>query len=93
MIEFLKGFLIYIIIWWIVVFTILPIGIRKQDKVEKGHAEGAPQNPQILKKFLITSIIAFILWLLVFFIIKKQDWIEIGYTPFSNFVDTSTSEP
>jgi len=71
-IEFLKGFLIYIIIWWIVVFTILPIGIRKQDKVEKGHAEGAPQNPQILKKFLITSIIAFILWLLVFFIIKKQ---------------------
>ena len=72
MVEFLKGFLIYVIIWWIVVFTILPIGIRKQDKVEKGHAEGAPQNPQILKKFLITSIIAFILWLLVFFIIKKQ---------------------
>jgi len=71
-IEFLKGFLIYIIIWWIDVFTILPIGIRKQDKVEKGHAEGAPQNPQILKKFIITSLIAFVLWLLVFFIIKKQ---------------------
>ena len=72
MIEFLKGFLIYIIVWWIVLFTILPIGIRKQDKVEKGHAEGAPQNPQILKKFIITSLIAFVLWLLVFFIIKKQ---------------------
>ena len=72
MIEFLKGFLIYIIIWWIVLFTILPIGIRKQDKVEKGHAEGAPQNPQILKKFIVTSLIAFVLWLLVFFIIKKQ---------------------
>ena len=72
MIEFLKGFLIYIIIWWVVVFTILPIGIRKQDKVEKGHAEGAPQNPQILKKFTMTSLIAFVLWLLVFFIIKKQ---------------------
>jgi len=71
-IEFLKGFLIYIIIWWIVLFTILPIGIRKQEKVEKGHAEGAPQNPQILKKFIITSLIAFVLWLLVFFIIKKQ---------------------
>ena len=72
MAEFLKGVLIYVIIWWIVVFTILPIGIRKQDKVEKGHAEGAPQNPQILKKFIITSLIAFVLWLLVFFIIKKQ---------------------
>ena len=31
MVEFLKGFLIYVIIWWIVVFTILPIGIRKPD--------------------------------------------------------------
>ena len=72
MVEFLKGVLIYVIIWWIVVFTILPIGIRKPDKVEKGHAEGAPQNPQILKKFIITSLIAFVLWLLVFFIIKKQ---------------------
>ena len=49
MIEFLKGFLIYMIIWWIVVFTILPIGIKRADKVEKGHAEGAPQNPLILK--------------------------------------------
>ncbi len=72
MIEFLKGFLIYMIIWWIVVFTILPIGIKRADKVEKGHAEGAPQNPLILKKFIITSIIAFILWLFVFYIIKNN---------------------
>jgi len=71
-IEFLKGFLIYMIIWWVIVFTILPIGIKKPNKAEKGHAEGAPQNPQILKKFIITSLIAFVLWLLVFFIIKKQ---------------------
>ena len=60
------------IIWWVIVFTILPIGIKKPNKEEKGHAEGAPQNPQILKKFIITSLIAFVLWLLVFFIIKKQ---------------------
>ena len=72
MVEFLKGFLIYVIIWWIVVFTILPIGIVKPDKIEKGHAEGAPLNPQILKKFLITSVIAFVLWLIIFYFIKNQ---------------------
>ena len=72
MVEFLKGFLIYVIIWWIVIFTILPIGIKKPEKLEKGHAEGAPQNPLILKKFIMTSLIAFVLWLLVFFIIKTQ---------------------
>ena len=53
-------------------FTILPIGIRKPNKVEKGHAQGAPLNPQILKKFLITSVIAFVLWLIVFYFIKNQ---------------------
>jgi predicted secreted protein len=71
-VDFLKGFLIYVIIWWIVVFTILPIGIRKQDKIEKGHSDGAPQNPQIIKKFIITSVIAFVLWLVVFYFIKNQ---------------------
>ena len=59
------------IIWWVVVFTILPIGVRKPDKIEKGHAEGAPKNPLILKKFIITSLIAFVLWLIVFYIIKE----------------------
>ena len=59
------------IIWWVVVFTILPIGIRKEDRLEKGHAEGAPKNPLILKKFVITSLIAFVLWLIVFYIIKE----------------------
>ena len=72
MIEFLKGFLIYVIIWWIVLFAILPFGIKKPDKVEKGHADGAPQNPLIFKKFIITSLTTFILWLIVFYIIKNQ---------------------
>ena len=53
-------------------FTILPIGVRKPDKVEKGHADGAPQHPQILKKFIITSLIAFFLWSIVFYLIKNQ---------------------
>ena len=72
MIEFLKGFLIYVIIWWIVLFAILPFGIKKPDNVEKGHADGAPQNPLIFKKFIITSLAAFILWLIVFYMIKNQ---------------------
>ena len=72
MVEFLKGFLIYVIIWWLVVFTILQFGVKKPDKIEKGHADGAPQNPRIIKKFIITSLIAFVLWLIVFYIIKNQ---------------------
>ena len=45
--EFLKGFLVYVIIWWIVLFTILPIGVKVSKKIEKGHAPSAPINPLI----------------------------------------------
>ena len=70
MLVFLKGFLIYVIIWWIVLFTVLPIGIKIPKKSEKGHAPSAPSNPLIIKKFIITSSIAFIIWLIVYFLIN-----------------------
>ena len=74
MIEFLKGFLIYVIIWWIVIFTVLPIGVNIPKKVKKGNAPSAPSNPLILKKFIITTFISFIIWIIVFFVIKKSSF-------------------
>ena len=53
--------IIYISIWWIVFFSILPIGIKSQNQEFKdnltGNDPGAPKNPQIAKRFLITTII------------------------------------
>ena len=72
MIEFFKGLLIYVIIWWIVIFTILPIGIHVPKKTIKGNAPSAPSNPLIVKKFIITSFISFIIWIVVYLLIKKQ---------------------
>ena len=46
---------VYVIIWWIVFFSVLPIGIKHNDKPFKNDLEGidpgAPKNPNILKKF------------------------------------------
>ena len=46
---------IYVIIWWIIFFSALPIGIKHDDKRFKNNLEGAdpgaPKNPNILKKF------------------------------------------
>ena len=43
--------IIYIIIWWIVFFAILPIDVDriKIEKIE-GEDPGSPENPKILKK-------------------------------------------
>ena len=64
--------IIYIIIWWIVFFAILPIDVdrKKIEKIE-GEDPGSPENPKILKKFIyctgITTILLTVIYLLMKF--------------------------
>ena len=38
--------IIYIIIWWVVFFTILPIDVNRQKTIEiEGEDPGSPENP------------------------------------------------
>ena len=66
--------IIYIIIWWIIFFSVLPIGIQSnkekfQEKIE-GVDPGAPKNPEIVKKFLITTIITSIIFIVIYYLVK-----------------------
>jgi len=59
---------IYFIIWWVVLFAVLPWGIRSQREsgdVIRGTDPGAPHIPRLASKFVYTTIIAafvFMLW-------------------------------
>ena len=59
---------IFVISWWLILFLVLPIGISKQRNVKFGNDPGAPNEPMLKKKFLITTIIALILTLIILFI-------------------------
>lgn len=53
-------------VWWLVLFIVLPFGVRTEG-AEKGHASSAPQNPHLLRKFIITTVLAlFITWLMFY---------------------------
>ena len=60
------GFAIYFIVWWIVLFAILPFGVRTSEEAgeEKspGFAESAPHRPQLLAKMLVTTVISAIIF-------------------------------
>ena len=52
---------IYFIVWWTVIFAVLPFGSRSQHEdgaVEDGTEPGAPSRPLLLRKALITTVIA-----------------------------------
>ena len=65
--------IIYIIIWWIVFFAILPIDVdrNKYIKVE-GEDSGSPENPKMLKKFIYCTVITTILFVLIYFLMKFE---------------------
>jgi predicted secreted protein len=60
---------IFVIVWWLVLFMVLPFGARPPDEVEPGMAPSAPARPRMGLKIAITTAIALaltalILWLL-----------------------------
>ncbi len=60
--------LIFILIWWILFFIILPLNINVPNESKPGHAKSAPTRPFLLIKFLLTSLISsIILFFLIFF--------------------------
>ena len=64
---------IYIIIWWIVFFAILPIDVNR-NKVNKidGEDPGSPENPKILKKFLYCTGITTVIFISIYLLIKFE---------------------
>ena len=68
--------IVFISIWWIVFFSILPIGIKSQnakfsDELH-GNDRGAPKNPNIGKKFLITTFITSVIFIVIYYMVSQN---------------------
>lgn len=72
------GVVVYIIVWWLVLFTVLPFGVRPPKDPEKGHATSAPDRPRLLLKFAITTVIATGFWFLAEYIIGSGHFTVMG---------------
>lgn len=68
---------IYFIIWWLVIFTILPIGIRTQAEegdVTLGTVPSAPARPMLIRKMAATSVIAAVIVYGIWYGYVKMGW-------------------
>ena len=65
--------IIYIIIWWIVFFAILPIDVNrnKTERIE-GEDPGSPENPKMFKKFLYCTGITSVIFVIIYLLIKYE---------------------
>ncbi len=63
---------VYFVVWWVVLFAVLPFGVRTQEEageVTLGTTASAPAKPRLVRTAIATTIVAFILvaglWLAV----------------------------
>lgn len=49
---------IYFLIWWVMIFTVLPLGVTRHQETGKGFDAGAPARPDLKKKIIINTILS-----------------------------------
>jgi len=67
-VNLFAAFVVWLIIWWLVLFIVLPIGVRGQAEegdIVEGSEPGAPHKLNMKRKFIQTTIIATVIWCLV----------------------------
>lgn len=74
--DLVGGVVAFIIIWVLVLFMVLPFGVRHPEEVEEGHMPGAPDNPRIGRKFAATTGIAAVLWAILY-VVVAYGWISL----------------
>ncbi len=71
-----SGVIAFVIIWWMVLFMVLPFGVRTaaEEHVElvPGSAPSAPTRPRLLLKFGVTTGISVVLFA-VFWVVAHYD--------------------
>ena len=77
--DFVSGLVVFILIWWWVFLMSLPFGVKTLDEVESGHATSAPEKPMLWLKVTISTAIASVLFVIVYWII------DAGFISLSQF--------
>lgn len=62
----------FVIIWWAVFFTMLPFWVRRAGEEDLGHDAGAPTNPHLWRKALLTTAVAAVLFGLLWWAVDQD---------------------
>jgi len=70
----ITSFAVYLTLWWTVLFVVLPLGSRSYAdeglQVKDGGDPGAPVNPNLKKKFITTTWVSAVLWVILMIVLK-----------------------
>lgn len=82
--NLLTAVFIYVLIWWVVIFAILPLGVERHSEDGQGFDAGAPKRADMKKKLILTTIVSgvilgLIILLVDLHVIRWTEWFENGF--------------
>jgi predicted secreted protein len=58
-----NALVLFVIIWWTVLFAVLPLGIKPVAEADSRSGwRGAPAQPRLGRKLLITTAVSLVVW-------------------------------
>jgi predicted secreted protein len=73
--SWVTGIVVYILVWWVSLFAILPLWVTPSEPGALGHDAGAPRNPLLARKLALTSAVAAVIWLGIY-IVVSEPWLS-----------------
>lgn len=71
--HWFTGFVVLVMIWWTVLFAVLPFGTQPVAEPDEATGwRGAPAQPRMRRKLLITTGISLVLWALAMVVIGSD---------------------
>ena len=68
--NWVEGIVVYTITWWLVIFCVLPIGVHRAGEEHLGHDAGAPANPRLKFKALLTTAITTVIFIGIYWVVS-----------------------
>ena len=73
--NWFTGIIVYILVWWVTLFAVLPLWVVPAEPGELGHEAGAPKRPLLLRKILVTSLVSAVIWVVVYAVVRSP-WLS-----------------
>jgi predicted secreted protein len=74
--NWFTGVVLYVLIWWTVLFAVLPFGTRPVADADQATGwRGVPAQPRMGRKVIATTLVSAVLWVLCYLLITSS-WLS-----------------
>ena len=70
------AFFIYLLIWWTMLFTVLPLGVKRHEEHGRGFDAGAPEKHNLGKKLILNTALSAVILAIIEVLVRTGilDW-------------------